>query len=128
MLFRKAILQNWCACNFFAIWVRIFFIFLIDLDIQLILEFKSSFGKNCPFFPKNQKTFFSRVLFWTSSFAKIKGLVTFLLHDLESYFFLNDADIKLILEFKDSFGKFCPVFPKNPKNWSVKIIGFWLKI
>jgi hypothetical protein len=31
-------------------------------------------------------------------------------------FFLNDADIKTISEFKDSFGKYYPVFPKNPKN------------
>jgi hypothetical protein len=30
--------------------------------------------------------------------------------------FLNDADIKTILEFKDSFGKYYPVFPKNLKN------------
>ena len=42
-------------------------------------------------------------------------------------FFLNDADIKTISEFKDSFGKYYPVFPKNPKNWGVKSAGFWLK-
>ena len=41
--------------------------------------------------------------------------------------FLNDADIKTISEFKDSFGKYYPVFPKNPKNWGVKSAGFWLK-
>ena len=35
-----------------------YFFFLIDLDIQLILEFNSSFGKNCPFFPKNHENFF----------------------------------------------------------------------
>ena len=35
-----------------------YFFFLIDMDIQLILEVKSSFGKNYPFFPKNLKNFF----------------------------------------------------------------------
>jgi hypothetical protein len=30
--------------------------------------------------------------------------------------FLNDAEIKTISEFKDRFGKYYPVFPKNPKN------------
>ena len=39
-----------------------------------------------------------------------------------------DADIKTISEFKDSFGKYYPVFPKNPKNWGVKSAGFWLKL
>ena len=38
--------------------------------------------------------------------------------------FRIDVDIKILLEFKESFEKFCPVFPKNPKNLSVKIIGF----
>ena len=28
--------------------------------------------------------------------------------------FLNDVDIQLILDFKNSFGKYHPVFPKNP--------------
>ena len=37
--------------------------------------------------------------------------------------FLNDADIITISEFKDSFGKYYPVFPKNPKNLSVKSAG-----
>ena len=41
--------------------------------------------------------------------------------------FLNDADIITILEFKDSFGKYYPVFTKNQKNWGVKSAGFWLK-
>ena len=45
-------------------------------------------------------------------FADIDGSVTFLLYNLEFYFFLNDVDIQLILEFKDSFGKYCPVFLK----------------
>jgi hypothetical protein len=30
--------------------------------------------------------------------------------------FLNDVDIKLILEFKKSFGKYHPVCLKNPKR------------
>ena len=38
--------------------------------------------------------------------------------------FLNDVDIKLILEFKDNFGKYCSVFPKFPKNWGVEIGAF----
>jgi hypothetical protein len=33
------------------------------MDIQLILEFKNSFGKNCPVFPKNPKHFFVVVCF-----------------------------------------------------------------
>ena len=38
---------------------------------------KEQFWKDCPFFPKNhKKRFISQVLFWTSSFAKIKVLVT----------------------------------------------------
>ena len=28
--------------------------------------------------------------------------------------FLNDVDMQLVLEFKNSFEKNCPVFPKNP--------------
>ena len=31
--------------------------------------------------------------------------------------FLNDMDIQLNLEFKKSFEKKCPVFPKNPKHF-----------
>jgi hypothetical protein len=31
-------------------------------------------------------------------------------------YFLNDEAIKTISEFKDSFGKYYPVFPKNLKN------------
>ena len=38
-----------------------------------------------------------------------------MLHDLE-LFFLNDADIKLILELKDSFGNFVHSFLKIPKT------------
>ena len=29
------------------------------------------------------------------------------------FFFLNDVDIQLISELKNSFGKFLPLFPKN---------------
>ena len=45
---------------------------------------------------------------------QIAGPVTFFLYDLECYFFLNDMDIQLVLEFKNSFWKYHPVFPKNP--------------
>ena len=41
--------------------------------------------------------------------------------------FRIDVDTKILLEFKESFGKFCPVIPKNPKNLSVKIAVFLLK-
>ena len=50
------------------------------------------------------------MLFKTSSFEKTTGPVTFLLYDL------NDVDIQQILEFKVSFGKYHPVFPKNPSR------------
>ena len=50
------------------------------------------------------------MLFRTSSFAKIVWPVTVLLYDLEC------VDIQLILEFKNSFGKYHPVFPKNPER------------
>ena len=42
-------------------------------------------------------------------------------------YFLNYAYIKLISEYKDSFGKYYPVFPKNSKNLDVKFDSFWLK-
>ena len=58
-------------------------LFLNDVDLQLILEFENNFDKNCPVFPKNPKDFFCLVRFWTISFAKIDGPVTFLLYDLE---------------------------------------------
>ena len=57
------------------------------------------------------------MLFRTSNISKIEEPVTCLQYKLEMIFFFQiDVDIKLLLEFKDSFGKFCPVFPKNPKN------------
>ena len=31
--------------------------------------------------------------------------------------FFNDVDIQLILEFKNIFGKYQLVFPKNPENY-----------
>ena len=68
------------------------------------------------------------MLFRTSNILEIYGPVTFLLYKLECYFFRIDVDIKLLLEFKESFGKFCPVFPKNSKIRSVKIVGFLNKI
>ena len=36
-----------------------------------------------------------------------------------AYSFLNQVDIQLILYFKNSFGKYHPVFPKSPQE------GFW---
>jgi hypothetical protein len=45
--------------------------------------------------------------------AKISWPVTFLLYGFE-LIFLNDVDIQLILELKNSFGKYHPVLPKNP--------------
>jgi hypothetical protein len=52
----------------------------------------------------------------TINILKIDGPVTFLLYKLECNFFRIYVDIKLLLEFKESFEKICPVFPKNPKN------------
>ena len=49
------------------------------------------------------------MLFQKSSFAKITEPVTFLLIS-----YSNEEDIQLILEFTKSFGKYHPVFPKNP--------------
>ena len=49
----KQFCENCRACNFFAIWLRIIFSFLNDVDIQLILEYKISFGKYHPVCPKN---------------------------------------------------------------------------
>ena len=46
--------------------------------------------------------------------------------------FFYDVDIQLILELKKSFGKYHPVFPKNP--YRVVILGhhvdftFWIQI
>ena len=31
--------------------------------------------------------------------------------------FVNDVGIQVILEFKDSLGKYHPVFPENPLNF-----------
>ena len=56
------------------------------------------------------------MLFRTSNISNIYGPVSFLLY--ESYrmlFFKIDVDIQLILEFKNSFRKNCPFFPKNHK-------------
>jgi hypothetical protein len=38
--------------------------------------------------------------------------------------FLNNVYLKFNSEFKDSFGKYCQVFQKNPKKLGVKITGF----
>jgi hypothetical protein len=48
-----------------------------------------------------------------SRFANIDGPVTFLLYNLEYYFF-SKVDLELFLEFKNSFGKCHSVCPKNP--------------
>ena len=67
-------------------------------------------------------------IFNISNISKIEGPVTFLLYKLERYFFKISVDIKLLLEFKDSFVVLEKIFfPKNHKNWSEKIAGFWLK-
>ena len=53
----------------------------------------------------------------TRCFAIIDQPVTCLLYDLECKFrFLDELDIQLILEFKISFGKYHPVFPKTPSK------------
>ena len=60
------------------------------------------------------KNFLEQGAFSYKQIAKNAGPVTFsiLLRMLIS--FLNDVDIQLILEFKNSFGKYHPVFSKNP--------------
>ena len=56
--------------------------------------------------------------FSDKQFLKMHVFLTFLLYDLEFQSpFLNDMDIQLILEFRKSFGKYQPVFPKNPKKF-----------
>ena len=55
------------------------------------------------------------MLFQTGNIAKIDGPVTFLLYGLELLFFLIDLDLQLISDFKSSFVKYCPFFPKNHK-------------
>ena len=73
--------------------------------------------------------FQSQMLFRTSNIAKIYGLVTFLLCKLKAIFFRNYVDIKLPLEFIDSFGKFWLFFTKNhfwPRNSKFKSqINYW---
>ena len=54
------------------------------------------------------------MLFWTSNIAKIGGPVTFLLYELECYFFLKDGDIGCSLLFNNGFRKYIQPFPKNP--------------
>ena len=58
------------------------------------------------------------MLLRTSNIAKIYGPVNFfLLYELEcNFFFLIDVDIQLILEFRNSFGKYHPVSLKNPER------------
>ena len=88
---------------------------------------KTVLEKNVQSFLKILDIFFFWVLFRSKSLAKILGLVPFFAIWLIMLIsFLNDADIKIISEFKDSFGYY-PVFPKNQKKWGVKIDGFWLK-
>ena len=100
-----------------------FFLYdLIKMDIQLILEFKKSFEKNCPVFPKKPKHFFFGCFFGQKRACNFFAIWLRMLIS-----FLNDVEIKIISEFNDSFGKYYPVFPKNPKNWGVKSDGFLLK-
>ena len=56
------------------------------------------------------------MLFQTSNIVKIDGPVTFLLYELESFFWI-DVHTQLILEFKNSFGKNCLVFQKFIKTF-----------
>ena len=59
--------------------------------------------------------FFLHIPAAISSFGNIDGTVFFFSIRLKMLIsFLNDGDIQLILEFKKSFGKYYPVFPKNP--------------
>ena len=77
------------------------------------------YGQNSPNFSQKispKIIFFYTLLAGKSSFSNIDLSITFLLYDLESYFFLNDVDIQLILEFKNSFGKYHPVCRKNPQR------------
>ena len=53
--------------------------------------------------------------FSDNTFAKIAGPITFLLNDLECFFF-NVLDIQLILEFKHRLRKYHPVFSKTLKS------------
>ena len=127
MLFRTSnILKiNGPVTYIFAIWVRMLF-FLIDFDIQLILEFKNSFGKNCPFFPKNYKLFLAEC-FLDKQFCKNLRACNCLAAWLKILFFVNDSDINLILEFKDSFVIFCSVFLKILKKLKCKNCQFLTK-
>ena len=50
MLFRTGNIAKIDGPLTFLLYGLEYFFFFIDLDIQLILEFKRSFGKNCPFF------------------------------------------------------------------------------
>ena len=54
------------------------------------------------------------MLFRTSFFAKIARPVTFFCVTYNAIFLTNDVDTQLILEFKNSFRKYHPVFSKNP--------------
>ena len=47
-------------------------------------------------------------------FYTLAAICNIFANDLECYFFLNDVDIQLILEFNNSFGKYHPINPKNP--------------
>ena len=96
-------------------------LFLNDMDIQLILEFKNSFGKNCPVFPK--------IPFLDKQFCKNLRACNFFAIQLRMLIsFLNDADIKTISEFKESFGKYYPVFPKIKKKNKCKKCRFLTQI
>ena len=54
------------------------------------------------------------MIFRTSNIAKINRPVTFLLYELECYFFLIGVDIGCSFYFKRVFGKYDPASPKNP--------------
>ena len=49
----KYFYENCRTCNFFVLRLRMLILFLNDVDIQLILEFKEQFWKKSPSFSKN---------------------------------------------------------------------------
>ena len=94
-------------------------LFLNDVDILFILEFKNSFGKKYSVFPKNPKHFYLPGAFSDKQFCKNLRACNFFAIWLRRLILFKkdeDNDIQLILEFKKSFGKKIPVFPKILKR------------
>ena len=113
-------------CNERSIFFWFFYLETQNLKVRSITETVLDKSKKKKVLEKN---FLEPDAFLTKQYCRnLRACNFFAIWVRMLIFFLIDVDIKLLLEFKDSYGKFCPVFPKNPKNWSVKIIGFWLKI